>query len=147
VEPAAPEASQPRPTEEVAPAEARTVQQPPRNPPNKNRPASPPSPDGEGQRDPTTVRPDLRPVLDPPPSTSGAGSNIAVFRLRGRVGHANGKAAGILDVNGQLFLVQEGSQIDTVIGNNTEITVNVKKFGVQGVELEVEQTGKTIRLR
>lgn len=117
----------------------------PQNPPGKNRPA--PAPEEGGPRDPTTVRPDLRPVLDPPPTSVGSGNNSIMLRLRGRISHPSGKSAGILDVNGQLFMVQEGSQVDTVIGSGTEVTVNVKKFGSDGVVLEIEQSGKIFRLR
>ncbi len=117
----------------------------PQNPPGKNRPA--PAPEDGGPRDPTTVRPDLRPVLDPPPTSAGSGNNLIMLRLRGRISHPSGKSAGILDVNGQLFMVQEGSQVDTVIGSGTEVTVNVKKFGSDGVVLEIEQSGKIYRLR
>lgn len=136
-----PDAERPQPKAPPAPKQASPA---PQASPEPAPPARPPA-EMPAPRDPTVVRPDLRPVLDPPATQQA--TVVPTVALRGRIVLSSGQSAGILDVSGQLFMIQEGSVIDTFIGQGTPVTVKVKKFSASGVAVEIEQLGKTFQLR
>lgn len=90
-------------------------------------------------RDPTTVDPSLRPILDPSESTRAP---LPAMKLRGRIVHGDGRASVLIDIDKQYFTVEKGSRID--VGSHV---LEVTSITNTEVAVKVEDYDRIIRLR
>lgn len=103
-----------------------------------------PSPRQEFDRDPTTVSPDLRLLLDA--NNDDKQDDELVMRICGRVSKADGSTVAIVDINGGLYTVLEGSRIDAPLqAGSTSLIIEI--LTPTDMEIRLEQMDRTFRLR
>lgn len=101
---------------------------------------------GEPLRDPTTVEPDVRNILDPPEET-GNRRQAVLPRLAGRISLTNGQTIAVIEMEGQYAMVEQGSVVHINAGNQGTIKFTVTELSPNRVAVKLDQMDQPIELR
>jgi len=101
---------------------------------------------GEPLRDPTTVEPDVRNILDPLEET-GNRRQAVLPRLAGRISLANGQTIAVIEMDGQYAIVEQGSVVHINAGNQGTIKFTVTELTPSRAAVKLDQMDQPIELR
>jgi len=119
---------------------------PPQPPSRNEEPAPGPPPPSEPGRDPTTVAPDIRAILDPPEETTNR-ETVPLPRLSGRVSLPGGRTMAVIAIGEEFTIVEEGDRIDFQFGNRGLESMEIVTLSPTQVVVKLEQMGRTVSLR